>query len=70
MEFVIVAAIGCLIFALCFAVLALKSRKEGPSAKLHMCAHGGECRCETQQCPDKQSDLQDQMDQMETAKSE
>lgn len=67
MQFVIVVAISCLIFAVCFAVLALKSRKEGPSAKLHMCANGGECRCETQQCPDKQSDLQEQI---ETAKTE
>ena len=45
MEFVIVTVIGGLVFALCFAVLLFKGRKDGQPAKLHMCGQGEECQC-------------------------
>lgn len=45
MEFVIVLIGGCLIFAVCFAALYLKSLRSKEPVKLHMCGQGDDCQC-------------------------
>jgi hypothetical protein len=54
MKFIIPAVLGCLIFAVCFAVFLFKGRKGDQPARLHTCGQGNTCQCRKQGLPPHQ----------------
>ncbi len=68
MEFVVVAVISCVVFAVCFAVLALRGRKTKESARLHMCGQGQDCHCQREQAPKSNFDRADTLRKTEEQK--